>query len=343
MRWITSSRFDAHLAPRLTRKVCQTVLLHDLIGSSKIFECCRTSRHRFLLRHSHQLSTRAQPTSLWQRTSSLPCATVFGCVSSGSCQERIVHQCLREDHSSTPTERDNQETRWVFWTSHAWKSTRVVRPSASLNVTSRPPSCWSRPHLLCGFQDQATVLFLLDTWSDRREAVHHCQEVHQLVSLWKTRNWLSHPWSNLSVPRLDCTRELRSCSVFVKDTTLSRLFQKADSFPQGPLVCFCLCLSCGSCLSAFGGCQWWDCRMLLHLVFSRPNVQFCHSSCTCWCLYCSCCLCCSCDFLSGFGVCICPSLCLSWESRLASCCHHPHMFHFQLTRSDSKVSGRVTP
>ena len=58
------------------------------------------------------------------------------------------------------------------------------------------------------------------------------------------------------------------------------------------------------------------------------------SSCTCWCLYCSCCLCCSCDFLSGVGVCLCPSPCLSWESRLASCCHHPHPLHFQLIRSD---------
>ena len=39
-------------------------------------------------------------------------------------------------------------------------------------------------------------------------------------------------------------------------------------------------------------------------------------------------LCCLCDFLFGFGVCLCPSSCLSWESRLASCCHHPHLLHF---------------
>ena len=49
MWWITSSRFDAHLAPGLTRKVCQTVLFHhDLIGSARISECCRTSKHRLL-------------------------------------------------------------------------------------------------------------------------------------------------------------------------------------------------------------------------------------------------------------------------------------------------------
>ena len=71
MWWITYSRFDAHLAPGLTRKVCQTVLFHhDLIWSVRISECCRTSRHRLLnvfqhlrthwplerLRHAHQLS-----------------------------------------------------------------------------------------------------------------------------------------------------------------------------------------------------------------------------------------------------------------------------------------------
>ena len=68
-------------------------------------------------------------------------------------------------------ERDNQGTRW--------KSTRIVRPSGSLNVTNRPLSCRCR-----------------------------------------------------SVPRLDCTRELRSDSVFVKDTTRWRLIQTTDSFPQ---------------------------------------------------------------------------------------------------------------
>ena len=34
-----------------------------------------------------------------------------------------------------------------FWTAHARKSTRIVRPSGSLYVTSRPPSCWSRAPL----------------------------------------------------------------------------------------------------------------------------------------------------------------------------------------------------
>ena len=46
-------------------------------------------------------------------------------------------------------------------------------------------------HLLCGFQDQATVSFVLDTGLDKREAVRHCQEAntrHQLVSLRMTRN-----------------------------------------------------------------------------------------------------------------------------------------------------------
>ena len=51
-----------------------------------------------------------------------------------------------------------------------------------------------------------------------------------------------------SVQFLNCTRELRSCSVSVKDTTRLRLFRKTDSFPPRPLACFCLCLPCCSCL-----------------------------------------------------------------------------------------------
>ena len=69
---------------------------------------------------------------------------MFGCVSSGSCQERTVYQCLREDHSSTPAERDGQETELVSELHTRGKSTRIVRPSGSLlYVNSRPPSCWS--------------------------------------------------------------------------------------------------------------------------------------------------------------------------------------------------------
>ena len=52
-----------------------------------------------------------------------------------------MFQCLHEDHSGTPAERDGQETRIGFCTAHALKSTLIVRPSGSLYVTSRPLSC----------------------------------------------------------------------------------------------------------------------------------------------------------------------------------------------------------
>ena len=42
-----SSRFDTHLTPGLTRKICQIVLFHhDLVGSAWISQRCRTGRHR---------------------------------------------------------------------------------------------------------------------------------------------------------------------------------------------------------------------------------------------------------------------------------------------------------
>ena len=74
-----SSGFDALLAPGLTRKVCQIVLFHpDLVGSARISESLQKEQASapqrlpasadslaFVtlerLRHSHQLSTRAQP------------------------------------------------------------------------------------------------------------------------------------------------------------------------------------------------------------------------------------------------------------------------------------------
>ena len=82
------------------------------IGSSTSSNVWGQSASVTLERHrdSHQLSPRVPSASLWQRTNSLPCATVFGrVVCLDSCQERTVYMCLREDHSSTPAERDNQE------------------------------------------------------------------------------------------------------------------------------------------------------------------------------------------------------------------------------------------
>ena len=159
-------------------------------------------------RHSHQLSPRAPSASLWQRTKSLPCATVFGCVGSGSCQERRAYLSRRKDHSRT---------------SHAWKSARIVRPSGRLNITNRPPSCWTRAPIAVWIPGSGNCTLCPGYLSNMHDAVHHCLEaktLHQLVFMWKTRNRLPLPLSDLPVQFLNWTSKLRSCSVSVKDTTV---------------------------------------------------------------------------------------------------------------------------
>ena len=126
-----STVLDAHLAPGLTRKVCHTVQFHhELIGSAKISECCSTSRHRLLNvfqhlrthRHLQLLSDFVTHTSCRQGRYQHPfdkeqtlflSATVFGCVSSGSCQEKNSVPVSARRSPSTPAERDNQETDLV--------------------------------------------------------------------------------------------------------------------------------------------------------------------------------------------------------------------------------------
>ena len=173
---MASSRFDAHLAPGLTRKVCQTVLFHhDLIGSARISECCRTSKHRLLNvfqhlrthRHLQLLSDFVTHTSCRQGRHQHPfdkeqtlsfvqlCFTVF-------LQELVrkeQYQCQHEDDSSTPAERDNQETELVSELHTRGKSLEL---SVLLGVYMSPVvlrHVGVELHLHCGFQDQATTLF----------------------------------------------------------------------------------------------------------------------------------------------------------------------------------------
>ena len=78
---------------------------------------------------------------------------MFGFVSFGSCQERTVRQCLHEDHSSTPAERDNQEKELV---------SELHTLGKALELLVFPEICVSpvvlrhvgvELHLQCGFQD----------------------------------------------------------------------------------------------------------------------------------------------------------------------------------------------
>ena len=122
--------------------------------------------------------------------------------------------------------------------------------------------------------------------------------------------------------------ELPSCSVMVKDTTRLMLFQKAGSFPQRQLVCLCLSLCVVVTDVIVVGSATWS--LAVFRPMTRCLQQFLHV------LMCA--------------LLVLPLLfvrCLFWfwcltlpfsESRLASCCHHPHLFHFHLTRSNSLQS-----
>ena len=103
--------------------------------------------------------------------------------------KKTAYQYLHEDHSSTLAERDNQETELVSELHTRGRALElcVLREVCMSPVVLRHVGV--ELHLLSGFQDHATLLFVLDTSSDMREAVHHCQEanpLHQLVFLVDT-------------------------------------------------------------------------------------------------------------------------------------------------------------
>ena len=82
---------------------------------------------------------------------------------SGSCQERTVYLCLRKDHSRTPAERDEQERGWVF---EPHTHGKAMELSVHLEMSVSPivlRHVEGELHWLFGFEDQATVLVVLDT------------------------------------------------------------------------------------------------------------------------------------------------------------------------------------
>ena len=236
--WIVSSRFDTHLTPRLTREVCPTVLFHhDLIGSGWISESCKTGRHRLLIVFQH----------LWSHW----------------------HLYLLRDfitHSSCRQGR-NHRSNWFLHCTRVQK--HLICSSFWKFVCHQSPSVVLGSSSTCSVNSKIRQRHFLSWILDRtceKLCVNHCpgaNTLHQLVSLWMTRNSVSRPWS--TGPRLKCTRVLQQHSDLENDTARLKLFQKAGSFLQRRRVCFYLCLSCGSCLSAFCCWYWRNCRTLLHL------------------------------------------------------------------------------
>ena len=173
-----SSRFDAHLAPGLARKVCQTVLFHyELIGSARISECCRTSKHpRRLpasadpsacatlerLRHSHQL--KGATSILWTKNklSSL-CNCVWLCCIWILSRKNSVPVSPRKSLQYTLLSETSK--RQIFFTELQTRG-KAFELFVLLEVCMSPVvlrHVGVEVHLLCGFQDQATVLFVVDT------------------------------------------------------------------------------------------------------------------------------------------------------------------------------------
>ena len=178
-------------------------------GSARISESCRTSKHRLLNvfqhlrthRHLQLLSDFVTHTSCQQGRNHHPFdkeQTLFlvqMCLAVFRLDLVRKEQCTNVCTMITPvallsetTKRQNWFLNWTRVEKHSncssfWKF--VCHQSSSVMLVGVVL------HLQCGFQDQATVSSVLDTRLDKREAVHHCQEantLHQLVSLWKTRN-----------------------------------------------------------------------------------------------------------------------------------------------------------
>ena len=111
---------------------------------------------------------------------------------------------------------------------------------------------------------------VLDTGSDMREAVHHCQEANTLhLSPCGTHGIDCHSSQCHDPTFLHCTKELQSYSTSVKDTTGSRLFRKTDSFPPRRPDCLGLCLS-------WCFCPYFELSLLLLFELSHaplPGLQ----------------------------------------------------------------------
>ena len=126
--------------PGLTRKIRQLVVFHnDLIGRDWISESGRTRMHQFI-HNVHGLQS--------NRNLYLLGHIVTHC---SGCQWRnltvVWTNCVpvsaRTSLQYLCFARQPRE-RMGFCTSHAWKSTRIVRASGCMNPTKRPPSCLSR-------------------------------------------------------------------------------------------------------------------------------------------------------------------------------------------------------
>ena len=199
-----------------------------------------------------------------------------------------MYLCLREDHSSNPAERDNQEKESVFELHTRGKALGLFVLLEVLMSPNVLRHVGGELHSLCGFQNQATVSL---SQTLNRTCAKLCTTVKKQIlctslSPCGRQGVDCHSYDPTFLVHVRMARKRQSCSVSVKGTTRLTLFRKTDSFPPRPPVCLplCLCLSCCSCPCwCCCCCCYLICLMLLHLVSSSlsPDVPFCHSSGTC--------------------------------------------------------------
>ena len=249
----------------LPRKVCQTVQFHhDLIGSAKVSESCRTRKHRLLivfkdlrthwrlqllerLRHSHQ-GRNQHPLFLVQL-----CLAVF--------RQDLVKkkQCTSVCTKITPVLLLSETNKRQNWFLNCTPRGKALELFVLLEVCMSPvvpPSCGSQAPLAVWIPGSGN-----DTFCPGYVSGQACSCAPLSRSKYSAPACLLVDTELIVTPMIHgSTFELHESSpsvlVFVKDTTRLKLLQKADSFPQRPRVCFSLCLSCDSCLSARCCCCW---------------------------------------------------------------------------------------
>ena len=250
-----------------------------------------------------------------------------------------MYPCLREDHSSTPAERDNQERGWFF--EHRTHG-KALGLSVLLEVSTSPNvlrHVGSELHSLCGLQYQANGTlcpgYLI---GHARCCAPLSRNIYSAPACLRVedRELIVTP-PNVMIPPFCCTSGLQQRASIVLGVCEG--YDTIEAVSESGLVC-----TTSNCLPLpLPFLLFLSLFVLLLLLFDLsyappPGLQQSFTQRTVLP-----------EFLQvlmsvllvllvrvpfWFLVFAFPlPLRLSCESRLASCCHHPHLFHFQLTRS----------
>ena len=121
-------------------------------------------------RHSHQLST-----------NTFPCATVFGCVVSRSCQERTMYLSLGENHSGTAAEREKTKRDDGFLNLARIEKHASCPSFWKFECYQHPPSCWKASSTRCVDSRIKQRCSLSLSWILYRTCVKLCTSVKKQI------------------------------------------------------------------------------------------------------------------------------------------------------------------